>query len=152
MSVFSAEISWERGDARFLDNRYSRGHHWSFDGGATIPASSSPHVVPVPYSIAENIDPEEAFVAALSSCHMLFFLSLAAKAGFVVDRYSDKTEGVMEAVEGAMQITTVTLNPRVSYTGATPAEAVEAELHHHAHARCFIANSVKTKIVIKLIG
>jgi organic hydroperoxide reductase OsmC/OhrA len=149
MSVFSAEIAWERGDAHFLDNRYSRGHRWIFDGGATIEASSSPHVVPVPYSVVENVDPEEAFVAALSSCHMLFFLSLAAKAGFVVDRYRDSAEGAMSAIDGVMQIATVTLNPRVSYIGTSPDRAIEAELHHQAHARCFIANSVKAKIEIR---
>lgn len=152
MSVFSAKIAWERGEARFLDNRYSRGHRWSFDGGATIEASSSPHVVPVPYSVAENVDPEEAFVAALSSCHMLFFLSLAAKAGFVVDHYRDNAEGVMSSIDGVMQVATVTLNPRVRYTGSTPDRATEAELHDRAHALCFIANSVKAKIEIKAHG
>jgi organic hydroperoxide reductase OsmC/OhrA len=152
MSSFYAEVLWERHQATFLDNRYSRGHHWKFDGGATIPASSSPHVVPVPYSIPEYIDPEEAFVAALSSCHMLFFLSLAAKAGFVVDSYADKAKGSMSAVEGVMQVKTVTLNPRVSYSGTLPSTAKEAELHHRAHGLCFIANSVKTKIEIKLLG
>ncbi len=151
MSLFCAEISWQRGEARFLDNRYSRGHHWSFDGGATIPASSSPQVVPLPYSIAENVDPEEAFVAALSSCHMLFFLSLAAKAGFVVDSYVDNAEGMMGSVEGVMQVASVTLNPRSIYSGTPPDLAKEAELHHRAHALCFIANSVKTKIEIKLV-
>jgi organic hydroperoxide reductase OsmC/OhrA len=148
MSVFSAQVTWERGDARFIDNRYSRAHVWSFDGGASISASSSPHVVPLPYSVAEHVDPEEAFVAAISSCHMLFFLSLAAKAGFVVDRYADKAAGVMRAVDGVMQVSEVTLNPHVEYNGARPARDVESDLHHRAHALCFIANSVKTEISI----
>lgn len=151
MSVFSAEVTWERGSAGFLDKSYSRGHLWRFDGGATVPASSSPHVVPLPYSVAENVDPEEAFVAALSSCHMLFFLSLAAKARFVVDRYTDRAEGVMRTVDGAMQVAEVTLNPQVGYHGARPGRDVEADLHHRAHELCFIANSVKTRILINLV-
>lgn len=148
MSIFTAQVTWERGDALFIDNRYSRGHLWRFDGGATISASSSPHVVPLPYSIAEHVDPEEAFVAAISSCHMLFFLSLAAKAGFVVDCYTDKAIGVMKSIDGAMQVAEVKLHPHVEYHGARPARDVESDLHHRAHGLCFIANSVKTEISI----
>jgi organic hydroperoxide reductase OsmC/OhrA len=151
VSIFHSRVVWERGDDCFLDNRYSRGHRWTFDGGAIIAASSSPHVVPLPYSIEENVDPEEAFVAALSSCHMLFFLSLAAKAGFVVDRYTDEAEGVMKAVDGVMQISRVTLNPHVGYHGSRPARDIEIELHHRAHNLCFIANSVKTAIAINVV-
>lgn len=148
MSSFSAEVAWERGDARFTDNRYSRAHRWSFDGGHVVPASSSPHVVPLPYSVAENVDPEEAFVAALSSCHMLFFLSLAAKKGLIVDSYTDKAEGVMETIGGKTQVTRVTLNPRVAYAGQAPNRDTEADLHHRSHELCFLANSVKTEIEV----
>ena len=148
MSIFSAQVAWKRGDERFIDNRYSRGHLWSFDGGATVEASSSPDVVPLPYSVAENVDPEEAFVAALSSCHMLFFLSLAAKAGFVVDRYEDRAEGIMSSVDGVIQVTEVNLNPRVLFAGARPDRDAELDLHHRAHALCFLANSVKSRITI----
>lgn len=148
MSRFSAEVSWERGDARFTDNRYSRSHFWRFDGGAVVPASSSPDVVPLPYSIAENVDPEEAFVAALSSCHMLFFLSLAAKKGLVIDSYTDTAEGVLETIDGKTQVTRVTLNPRVVYSGQAPDRETEADLHHRSHALCFLANSVKSHIEV----
>lgn len=150
MSSFSAEVAWERGDARFVDGRYSRGHRWTFDGGVTVPASSSPHVVPLPFSVAENVDPEEAYVAALSSCHMLFFLSFAAKKGFVVDSYTDNAEGVMEKVDGLMQVTRVVLNPRVIYAGETPDRETEEQLHHLSHEHCFLANSVKTVIETRL--
>lgn len=150
MSRFSAEITWERGEARFTDNRYSRAHRWRFDGGLEVPASASPEVVPLPLSVAENVDPEEAFVAALSSCHMLFFLSLAAKQGLVVDSYTDRAEGVMETVAGRTQVTRVTLNPQVVYAGEAPDLETEAELHHKAHELCFLANSVKTQIEVNM--
>ncbi|WP_426752383.1 OsmC family protein [Myxococcus sp. Y35] len=150
MSSFSAEVAWERGDARFTDNRYSRGHTWVFDGGQTVPASSSPHIVPLPYSVAENVDPEEAFVAALSSCHMLFFLSLAAKKGLVVDRYVDTAEGFLEDIGGTQQVSRIVLSPRVTYLENEPDRATETELHHQAHALCFLANSVKSVIEIRL--
>ncbi len=148
MTIFNARVTWNRGDAAFIDKHYSRRHLWSFDGGATIAASSSPEVIPIPYSIAENVDPEEAFVAALSSCHMLFFLSLAAKAGLVVDSYADKAEALMSSVDGLTQVTQVSLNPRVCYSGACPDRDVEMDLHRRAHARCFLANSVKSRITI----
>jgi organic hydroperoxide reductase OsmC/OhrA len=150
MSIFSAQVTWTRGDARFIDNRYSRGHLWSFDGGATIAASSSPDVVPLPYSVPENVDPEEAFVAALASCHMLFFLSLAAKAGFVVDSYADRAEGLMSVEDGVTQVTAVSLNPRIGYSGPRPDRDAEIDLHHKAHALCFLANSVKSRITINM--
>jgi len=150
MSVFGATVSWERGEARFSDNRYSRAHRWTFDGGASVAASSSPHVVPLPMSVEENVDPEEAFVAALSSCHMLFFLSLAARQGLVVDSYSDAAEGVLEKVDGSLQVTRVVLHPRVAYAGEPPSRATETALHHGAHEQCFLANSVKTVIETRL--
>jgi organic hydroperoxide reductase OsmC/OhrA len=147
MSHYTALISWERNGAGFLDNKYSRRHLWSFDGGATVPGSSSPHVVPVPLSDPAAVDPEEAFVASLSSCHMLWFLSLAAKQGFTVDRYRDAAEGVMaKNAEGKIALTLVTLKPEVAFDGKAPTRAELDGLHHEAHERCFIANSVKTEV------
>lgn len=147
MAEYSATISWARGDARFSDNKYSRAHDWRFDGGAVVPASSSPHVVPQPFSDPKGVDPEEAFVASLSSCHMLWFLSLAAKAGLVVDSYVDEAVGVMARnSEGKLAMTKVTLRPRVAYAGAAPSAEAEARLHHDAHEACFIASSVKTEV------
>lgn len=148
MSKFGAQVTWARGDERFTDHRYSRKHLWTFDGGATVAASSSPEVVPLPYSVPENVDPEEAFVAALSSCHMLFFLSLAAKAGFVVDSYADRAEGLMRSVDGVTQVTEVRLNPRVLYADACPDRETAIDLHHRAHMLCFLANTVKSRILI----
>ena len=147
MSHYTAVISWARNGAGFLDNKYSRRHLWSFDGGATVQGSSSPHVVPVPLSDPAAVDPEEAFVASLSSCHMLWFLSLAAKQGFAVDRYRDAAEGVMaKNAEGKMAMTVVTLKPEVAFDGKAPTPAELDTLHHEAHERCFIANSVKTAV------
>ncbi len=148
MHVHTASIAWERGEEPFVDNRYSRAHLWRFDGGAAVRASSSPHVVPVPGSDPAAVDPEEAFVAALASCHMLWFLSLAAARGWRVDRYADDAQGVMAAnAEGRQAITVVTLRPRVAFSGArVPTPEEEARLHHAAHERCYIANSVKTEV------
>ncbi|HLK81174.1 MAG TPA: OsmC family protein [Xanthobacteraceae bacterium] len=148
MSEFDATIEWTRPDgAAFVDGRYSRAHVWRFDGGAEVAASSSPHSVPLPLSVAENVDPEEALVAALSSCHMLFFLSLAAKRGFVVDRYQDAARGTMTRnARGRMAMTRVILNPRVEYAGSRPDRATEEELHHQAHDLCYIANSVTAEV------
>lgn len=150
MSSFGAEVRWQRDGANFTDRRYSRGHLWRFDGGVEVPASSSPHIVPLPYSVAENIDPEEAYVAALSSCHMLFFLDFASRRKIVVDSYIDAATGVMEMQDGKTVITKVELCPKVSYASTAPTAKVEAELHHAAHEACFLANSVKTEISIKL--
>ncbi|MFZ5508827.1 MAG: OsmC family protein [Pseudomonadota bacterium] len=148
MSEYTATIHWQRGAQPFTDNRYSRGHTWTFDGGAQVPASSSPHVVPLPYSVASAVDPEEAYVASLSSCHMLWFLSIAAKRGFRIDSYTDTAVGIMEKNEaGRLAMTRVTLRPRVVFSGATPPSAAELEaMHHEAHQQCFIANSVKTEV------
>lgn len=152
MSEYSATIAWTRSDsAAFTDQRYSRAHRWRFDGGIEVAASSSPHVVPLPYSVAENVDPEEAFVAALASCHMLFFLSLAAKRGFVVDRYTDAAQGTLEKdADGKMAMTRVVLNPRVTYGGPSPDRDLESALHHQSHELCFLASSVKTRIETRL--
>ena len=150
MSSFGAEVIWKRKEGEtFTDRRYSRGHVWRFDGGIEVPASSSPHVVPLPYSVAENVDPEEAFVAALSSCHMLFFLHFASDAGLVIDHYCDAAIGKMEKVDGKTMITKVTLRPDVRYGGTQPDADLIADLHHRAHEACFLANSVKSEIVVE---
>ena len=148
MAQHSAEILWLRDDQDFLNNRYSRAHSWRFDGGLEVAASSSPHVVPLPWSDASAVDPEEAFVASLSSCHMLWFLSLASKQGFQVDRYADQASGVMARDDqGRMAMTEVVLRPQVSFSGARlPDNAQLHALHHQAHEECFIANSVKTQV------
>src|SRR3954469_17511975 len=120
MSAYSARIEWKRGEQKFTDNRYSRAHTWHFDGGIVVPASSSPSVVPLPMSVATAVDPEEAFVASLSSCHLLWFLSIAAKRGFLVDAYDDEAHGIMARnTAGRMAMTSVTLRPRVTFGGAT---------------------------------
>jgi organic hydroperoxide reductase OsmC/OhrA len=151
MSQHTSTITWQRDNATFTDKRYSRAHTWTFDGGASIPASSSPDVVPVPYSVPENVDPEEAFIASLSSCHMLWFLDCAARAGFTVDSYFDEVVGVMEKnAAGKMWIARVTLHPHVVFSGEKAVEGSRvSELHHQAHESCFIANSVKTEIEIQ---
>jgi len=149
MSTYTVSVAWQRGDARFTDNRYSRRHTWTFDGGFVVPASSSPHVVRAPYSDVNAVDPEEAFVAALSSCHLLWFLSLAAGRGFCVDSYVDDAEGVMaKNAAGKLAMTRVTLRPHVAFSGERKPSAEEFEaLHHEAHSECFIANSVTTEVV-----
>ena len=143
MSHYAAIVSWKRGaDEPFTDNRYSRGHQWSFDGGVTFRASASPHVVGL-YADPAGVDPEEAFVASLSSCHMLTFLHLAAKAGHRVDSYDDTAEGVMAKTDGRVWVSRVMLRPHVVWTGT---RTEELALHHAAHEDCFIANSVKTDV------
>ena len=148
---YHALIHWARGDAPFLDNRYSRGHTWRFDGGVEVPASSSPSVVRVPMSVEAAVDPEEAFVAALASCHMLWFLSLAAQGGWCVDDYRDDAAGVMgKNAAGKIAMLRVSLRPRVRFSGAPPPDAAQLkELHHRAHAACFIANSVTTQVDVE---
>ena len=149
MSHYSAELEWQRqSDEVFTDNRYSRRHRLRFDGGAELDASSSPSVVPLPYSHATAVDPEEMFVAALASCHMLWFLSLAAQAGWRVDRYGDDAIGTMARnAEGRLAMTVVTLRPQVVFGGERrPDDAALRELHHRAHDACFIANSVRTEV------
>lgn len=149
MSTHTAEITWQRGEQAFVDQRYSRRHQWRFDGGASVVASASPSVVPLPMSDPAGVDPEEAFVAALSSCHMLWFLSLAAEDGWVVDAYEDAAEGRMgrdEARRVVMQH--VTLRPLVRFAGERqPTPAQLHALHHRAHEACFLANSVRCRVV-----
>lgn len=154
MHSYDATVAWERGDQAFTDNRYSRGHRWKFDGGADVPASSSPFVVPVPMSDAAGVDPEEALVAATSSCHMLFFLSFAAKRGFIVDRYVDRASGIMEKnSEGRIAMTRITLRPEVVFSGARQPTQEELDaLHHDSHEHCFIANSLKSEVVLQPAG
>ncbi|MDJ0958945.1 MAG: OsmC family protein [Arenicellales bacterium] len=150
MSEYYATVAWQRGDQAFGDNKYSRGHTWQFDGGLTIPASPSPHVVPAPMSVEENVDPEEAFVASLSSCHMLFFLSIAAKKGFVVDEYVDHAVGILaKNALGKMAMIKVTLRPNIIYSGdKQPTNEEQDNMHHQAHDLCFIANSVTTEVEV----
>jgi organic hydroperoxide reductase OsmC/OhrA len=151
MSEHKATISWKRTSPEFLKGKYSREHSWTFDGGLTIPASPSPSVVPAPYSNPAHVDPEEAYVASISSCHMLTFLYLASKQGFQVDSYEDEAVGLMSKNEkGAAWVSSVTLNPKITYSGGKlPAPEDEAQLHHLAHEQCFIANSVKTTIAVR---
>ncbi len=148
MSSYTATIAWRRDGATFVDDRYSRAHTWKFDGGVEVPASSSPAVVPLPWSKPDAVDPEEAFVASLSSCHMLWFLSIAARARFCVDSYVDDAVGVMARnADGKYAMTVVTLRPQVAFTGERlPSPGEIAAMHHKAHAECFIANSVKTDV------
>jgi organic hydroperoxide reductase OsmC/OhrA len=148
---YSVKICWRKNsEEAFVDNKYSRAHTWTFDSGSEIEASSSPHVVPLPMSKESAVDPEEAFIASLSSCHMLWFLSIAAGKKFIVDSYEDNAEGILEKnAEGKLAITEVTLNVQVKFSGDTlPSQAQIDELHHRAHEKCYIANSVKTKIKI----
>lgn len=148
MAEYRAAIEWNRRDAVFSDNRYSRGHVWRFDGGIEVPASASPHVVPVPMSNEAAVDPEEAFVASLSSCHMLWFLSIAAKRGYVVESYRDEAVGVMDKnADGKLAMTQVTLRPAVGFAGDNrPSSKEISAMHDQAHELCFIANSVETEV------
>jgi len=153
MSTHIATITWQRGDASFADGRYSRRHEWHFDGGSVVAASPSPHVVPAPWSDAAAIDPEEAFIASIASCHMLWFLSLAAEHGLVVDSYADDAVGTMARIApGRQAITEVVLRPRIAFSGTAPEAATVSGLHEAAHERCFIANSVKTAIRVESRG
>ena len=151
MSTYTATIRWSREGAEgFAKGQYSRAHEWAFDGGAVVPASASPHIVPAPLSDAAGVDPEVAFVASLSSCHMLFFLDFARRDGLLIDAYVDEAEGVLEkGADGRMAMTRVTLRPRVEWGGAAPDAAKIADLHHRAHEACFIANSVTTEVRVE---
>ncbi|HMM65786.1 MAG TPA: OsmC family protein [Dokdonella sp.] len=148
MSKHVATILWQRENQDFLADRYSRAHRWQFDGGIDVAASSSPHVVPLPFSDENAIDPEEAFVASLSSCHMLWFLSLACKRGYLVESYRDEAVGRMgKDGRGRIAITEVILHPQVRFGGQKKPDAAQRDaLHHAAHESCFIANSVRTVV------
>jgi organic hydroperoxide reductase OsmC/OhrA len=151
MSEHRAIIKWKRTGSDFLRGKYSREHTWTFDGGATVPASSSPAAVPAPYSNPAHVDPEEAFVAAIASCHMLTYLFLASRQGFQVDGYDDEAVGVMTKNErGVAWVSSVTLSPKISYSGEKlPSPAEEERLHHAAHDQCFIANSIRTEVTVR---
>ncbi|WP_439527784.1 OsmC family protein [Pannonibacter sp.] len=147
--IYKAGVFW-RVEGDFKPGKYSRGHLWRFDGGVDVPASSSPHVVPLPYSVTAAVDPEEALVAALSSCHMLTFLDLARRGGLMIDAYEDQAEGLMERIApGRMAITKVTLRPLLTLRASElPDPTWLTDLHDKAHEVCFIANSVKCEISV----
>lgn len=154
MSEYTATVRWQRRDDEpYVDNKFSRAHEWRFDGGTSIPASSSPHVLPPPCSVEANVDPEEAFVASLSSCHMLFFLAIAARRKFIVDEYVDDAVGVMEKdSSGKISITKVSLRPKITFSGEKQPTLEELEkIHHQSHDQCFIANSVKSEVVTEIV-
>lgn len=148
MSAYTAEVLWLRNGGDFMGSRYSRSHLLRFDGGLQVPGSASPNAVPLPLSDASALDPEEAFVASLSSCHMLWFLAIAAKRQWCVDRYFDAATGIMDKnAEGKTAMTLVTLHPDVLFSGERqPTREELDQLHHEAHDACFIANSVKTEV------
>jgi organic hydroperoxide reductase OsmC/OhrA len=150
MSSHGAKIEWQRADAAFTDNQYSRTHLWRFDGGTVVPASSSPEVVKAPFSDPAKVDPEEAYIASLASCHMLWFLDLARASGYVIDRYVDEAIGHMvPRADGKLWIASVELRPVVDFSGMKrPDDAVLAHLHHRAHEECFLAKSVKSDISV----
>jgi len=154
MATYQADIRWTRGDQDFLSNRYSRRHVIRFDGGIEVPGSSSPHVVPVPLSDPAAVDPEEAFVASIASCHMLWFLAIAVKRQYTVDRYTDSAVGVMgKNSAGKEYVARVMLRPEVAFSGDRFPDAEELRaLHHRAHEECFSANSVLTEILCEPVA
>lgn len=150
MSIYTAQIDWTLRDGDdFAARRYSRVHTITFDGGAELAGSPSPSIVRAPHSDSAGVDPEEMFVASLSACHMLFVLEFAARAGWTVERYRDAAEGVLaKDVEGRLAMTRVTLRPEIRFQSPEPSTAALSDLHHRAHAACFIANSVRTEVVV----
>jgi len=151
MAKHLATIRWFASPGEdYAKGQYSRAHSWSFDGGAIVPASASPHIVPMPWADPDAVDPEEAFVASAASCHMLFFLDFARQAGLVVTGYEDEAEGEMHrGSDGKVRITRITLRPRIVFAGEEPGEAVIDELHHKSHEACFIANSITSDVVVE---
>lgn len=150
MSLHLCNVAWQRGTQAFTDLKYQRGHEWRFDGGAVVRGSSSPHSVRLPYSDPAGVDPEEALVAAVSSCHMLWFLALAAEQGFVVDSYDDAAEGELAAMEdGRKGMQRIVLRPAVVFSGPRLPDAAQVEaLHHRAHDACYIANSIRGEVLV----
>lgn len=149
MADYLATVEW-RSDGGFREGRYSRAHCLSFDGGAVVPGSASPHVVPEPFSDPAGVDPEEALVASASACHMLWFLHLARDSGFDVAAYRDEARGTMGKDDrGRMAMTRIVLRPEIEFAGDSPGPETLARLHHEAHQRCFIANSLRTEIVVE---
>jgi organic hydroperoxide reductase OsmC/OhrA len=151
MASHNATIRWSASPGEdYAKGQYSRAHSWVFDGGAVVPASASPHIVPAPWSDAAAVDPEEAFVASLASCHMLFFLDFARRAGVVVTSYEDEADGEMaKGDDGRVRITRVTLRPRITFDGEAPDAGTLDALHHEAHEACFIANSVTAEVRVE---
>ncbi|MGB8338267.1 MAG: OsmC family protein [Burkholderiales bacterium] len=150
MHQYTATVAWTRKGAKFTDNKFSRAHEWRFDGGAVLPGSSSPLSVPVPYSDSAAVDPEEALVAALSSCHMLFFLAYAARKGWVIESYTDEAVGTMDKNDsGKLAITHVRLRPHIIFAGAAPSQEEIDAVHHRSHEECYIANSLKAHVDIE---
>ncbi len=150
MSTHDAIIDWTMGEGDFLAGHYSRAHTLTFDGGAVVAGSASPSVVRLPWSDPAGVDPEEMLVASLSSCHMLWFLDFAKHAGFAVGSYRDEAQGVMgKDVEGRVFVAKVLLHPAAAYDGLAPSATETQALHHKAHAACFIANSVKSEVVVE---
>lgn len=150
MSTYHAKVTWARGADEFLRQKYSRGHRWTFDEGVSIAASASPHSVRAPWHVTAAIDPEEALVAALASCHMLFFLSIASRAGFTVETYEDSPEGEMEKnAEGRDAMTRFTLRPLVTFKERAPSAEEFDAMHHSAHEQCYVANSLRGTVVVE---
>jgi organic hydroperoxide reductase OsmC/OhrA len=150
MHTYHATIHWSRGDDAFAGQKYSRGHTWKFDEGLEVPASASPDVVRAPWSVAAAVDPEEALVAACSSCHMLFFLAFAGRRGFIVDSYTDAAVGEMTKNEaGKLYVSAITLNPKIAWSGdIRPTDDDIAKLHERSHAECYIANSIRATVTV----
>ncbi len=150
MSAYRARIVWERGDQVFTDNRYAREHRWFFDHGCEVVAAASPHIVPLSRTNEAAVDPEEALVASASSCHMLWFLSMAVQGGYRVDAYVDEAEGTMtKDADGKAWISRITLRPVTTFSGDRIPTRVDLErMHHEAHAECFIARSIRSEIVV----
>jgi organic hydroperoxide reductase OsmC/OhrA len=151
MKQFEAKLAWRRGGQPFLDQRYSRAHEWRFDGGLAVPASSSPLSVPLPMSDPAAVDPEEALVAAAASCHMLFFLSLAAQRGYVVDSYEDDALGLLgKDGDGRIAMLEIRLRPTITFAGELQPGSEELDaLHHTAHEKCYVANSLRCPVVVE---
>ena len=151
MAKHFATIRWFASPGEdFAKGQYSRAHSWNFDGLANVAASASPHIVPMPWANPDAVDPEEGFVASVSSCHMLFFLDFARRAGVIVTSYDDEAEGEMErGSDGKTRITRITLRPKIAFADTPPTEEMLADLHHKAHEACFIANSNTSEIVIE---
>ena len=151
MGTYRATSDWSLKDGEdFATGRYSRGHAVTFGSGFEAPGTASHQIVGNKWSVAGAVDPEEMLVGAINTCHMLSFLHIAREAGFLIDRYRDEAVGVMEKrQDGEMWVSKVTLHPQIRYVGRQPTPAERDHMHHAAHQVCFIANSVKTEIVVE---
>ncbi len=149
MKTFTAHVEWTRQGPASDSGHYPSGHQWTFDGGSTVRVAASPLSMPEPYAVPSHVDPEEALVAATSSCHMMFFLYFAHKAGLTVLSYEDAPEGTMERTEdGCVAFTKIKLRPTVKYEGGEPSPEQVKDLHEKAHNNCFIANSIKADVEV----